>query len=425
MTSKLKPHQQAIVSEDRKWAGIFLEPGGGKTLLALTLAQGKILVICPKQQRDDRTWQKENEKFGLEKDLTVISKEDLKKMYKELPQYDTVIADEFHTMCGATTQTYQRNYQQFIKTSQIFECLLWYLKNKRPERFYACTGTPARFPMNVWAIGTLFGKVWDGIKFRNTFYVQGGIGYKNLWFARKDNATKERLANLIKATGYTGKISDWVKVPEQVHMVRYITPSLEIEQRCKEIWASEPEPMLRNGKLRQVQNGIEYVQQVMSTSEGDRMFKITNFYKDNKINEIIRLYKEHKKLLVFVNYTAQIERYAEVATKEHIPHRTLTGATKDRAEVIEFAQKMSEGILFAQSSLSSGYNLQNIDVVVFASKSYKYTDYEQALARVQRIDNVKKNTYVHLLIKGSADEACHKAILEGEDFQERVMRQDI
>jgi hypothetical protein len=420
----LKPHQQHIVNEDKKWAGIFLGVGGGKSLLALTLAQGKILIIVPKTLRDQKAWEKEAEKFGIDKDITVISKEDFKKYYNTLGYYDTVIIDEAKAFFGATTQTYQRNYVQYIKTSQNFALMREYLAKYRPERFYACTGTPARFPMNVWAIGTLFGKVWDPFKFRQTFYVQGGTGYKNIWFPKKDKATEERLANLIKSLGYTGQISDWVYVPEQIDKVIYVPVSIEIEKRRTEIYANEPDPMLRNMKIRQVENGIEYTDTVISQNGVDTMVKTVRLYRDEKISTIIELYKKYKKLLVFVNYTAQIERYYKACTESGIDCRLLTGKTKDRKEVIEWAQSMKEGILFAQASLSSGYNLQNIDTVVFASKSYKFDDYVQARGRVQRIDNVKQNTYVHLLIAGGSDEKCHKAILQGENFQERIMSQE-
>ena len=40
--------------------------GTGKTRTALCLAEGNTLVICPKQQREDKTWERENEKWETE-----------------------------------------------------------------------------------------------------------------------------------------------------------------------------------------------------------------------------------------------------------------------------------------------------------------------------------------------------------------------
>jgi len=79
MTYKLYEIQQRIVDENKAYTGIFLGTGVGKTLPALILAEGMTLVVCPKQQKLDKTWEKNNEKFGLGKNLTVVSKEEFRR----------------------------------------------------------------------------------------------------------------------------------------------------------------------------------------------------------------------------------------------------------------------------------------------------------------------------------------------------------
>jgi hypothetical protein len=99
---KLYKHQKEIIDNDRKKYGIFAGCGGGKTRIALCLAKGKTIVICPKMTKLDRTWEREVEKIQVDEpsfkpDMTVISKEELKRDYKHLLRFDTVIVDECFT----------------------------------------------------------------------------------------------------------------------------------------------------------------------------------------------------------------------------------------------------------------------------------------------------------------------------------------
>lgn len=63
--------QKMIISQNKEKTGVFLGTGVGKTLTCLALGQGRILIICPKQQKIDHTWERNNEKFNLGKNLTV------------------------------------------------------------------------------------------------------------------------------------------------------------------------------------------------------------------------------------------------------------------------------------------------------------------------------------------------------------------
>ena len=76
MKLTLFKHQKDIIDADPKRCGLFLSTGSGKGLIAIMLAQGRTLVICPKTLRDDKTWEKQLAKSGRELDMTVISKEE-------------------------------------------------------------------------------------------------------------------------------------------------------------------------------------------------------------------------------------------------------------------------------------------------------------------------------------------------------------
>ena len=101
--------QKTIIEENKKWIGLFLGTGVGKTLPTLVLSEGEALVICPKQQMLDKTWQKNDAKFHLGKTLEVINYEMFWRYPEKWRQFDTVILDEGHKAAGVLPETRQRN----------------------------------------------------------------------------------------------------------------------------------------------------------------------------------------------------------------------------------------------------------------------------------------------------------------------------
>jgi predicted helicase len=73
-----------------------------------------------------------------------------------------------------------------------------------------------------------------------------------------------------------------------------------------------------------------------------------------------------------------------------------------------------------QAQISAGWELPECPVMVFASRTYSWVDYEQAIGRIQRVNNIKKNLYINLVVKGGVDEAIDKSLLNKKDFSERV-----
>lgn len=417
----LYDHQKKIIAENKLKCGLFMGTGAAKTRTALHLAEGSVLVICPKQQREDKTWQRENEKWETNLNIKVISKEDLRTMWEILPAYDTVIIDECHNNFGVTAETRQRRGIQIPKASQIFEATLCYLKKFPPKRLYLCSATPVGKPMNMWAIATLLGEKWDFFSFRNKYYSEIRMGQRRVWVARKDDATKERLAMLVKRFGYTGSLNDFFDVPEQVHRTVYIDLTAAQKSALKELSLTEADPLVRRSRARTIENGLLYGKKITEISEKeDLMTKNTIIFPSKKIDYILERAIEFPKLLLFVNYTAQINEIARVLRDEGYKVSTLMGSTKDRTFIKTVDETDEPHIIVAQAQMSSGYQLPSFPCVIYASKNWQHLHYNQSMGRVLRADHLKKNLYIHLVVKGGPDEDCHKTVLSGEDFQEKL-----
>lgn len=421
MIPKLYEHQKKIIKENKLKCGLFLGTGASKTRTALELAEGMTLVICPKQQREDKTWQRENKKWGTGKKLTVISKEDLRRDWESLPPFKTVIIDECHNNFGVMPAYVQRHNVQIPKTSQIFEATQKYLQKYPPKRLYLLSATPVPKPMAMWAIGRLLGQDWDFGRFRETYYTEIRIGgTRRIWLPKKNDAIRERLAQLVKKFGYTGGLNDFFDVPEQTHKEVEIELSSEQKKAVAEMSFMEADPLVRRARLRTIENGVLYGKKVEELGgKTDQMSNETKIFKSHKIDYILERALEFPKLLIFANYTAQILEIEKALKAEGYTVSTLTGSTKNRGLLIQEAEQSKNHIVIAQSSISSGYELPSFPCVIYASKSWRYVDYEQSLGRVLRANHLKKNLYIHLVVKG-VDLDCHKAIMSGVDFQEKL-----
>jgi len=418
---KLYDHQKIILGEDKLHCGIFQGTGSGKTRTALELAEAPILVIMPKQQFLDKTWEKNAEKFGIKKEMDTISKETFRRDWEKIiKKYKTVIIDECHNMLGVMPEYRQRNKVQIPKTSQMFEATLMYLRKTQPKRIYLCSATPVSKPMNMWAIAKLLGTNWDFQKFRETFYHAVNMGRRQIWLPRKDALTKERLAGLVKRFGYTGALNDFVDVPDQTHKEVQIDLTDEQKDAIRRLHQDEADPLVRRARERTVANGVLYGKKIEVVSRGvDSMIDDTKIFPSKKIDYILERAIEFPKLLIFANYTAQINEIASALRKEGYNVSTLTGATKDRTFIRKVDESTEPHIIIAQSGVSAGYELPSFPCVIYASKSWQYVHYEQSLGRVLRINKLKKNLYIHLIVKG-VDEDCHKSIMAGVDFSEKV-----
>ncbi len=417
----LYAHQKKIVDEDPHKVGLWLGTGSGKTRIALLLAKGDILVIAPKTQVEDRNWEREY-RFIIEdkiKDykehqpvkifrprLTVMSKEEFRRDAMHLPRFHTVIVDEAHTCLGVTPNIRWRNRNPVPKSSQLFEALEAYIARTKPDRLYLCTATIIQSPMTVWAAGKLLGQTWDWYKWRESFYIRLPMPGREVYQAKRDSATKDRLAKAAQKIGYTGQLSEYFDVPTQTYKVDYVDLSTKQKQRIKELPLEYPDPLVLVGKKHQVENGI---------LSGDE-FNAPELFHNEKIEKILEYSIQFPKMIIFAKYRTQIEQIASAMIENDKKVFILTGDTKKRGDVIKEANKSDEYIFIIQSSIAEGYELPSCPVMIFASLSWSIVSYVQAQGRILRANKLKKNLFIHLVVKEGIDEYVYKAIMAKEDF---------
>ena len=447
---KFFQHQSAIVSQNPTKTGLWLGTGGGKTRIALAMARGKTLVICPKTQKLDRNWERECDKMRAD-DIelkitydvhptnrannlkrghaypTVISKEELRKdPTKYAGRYNTIIVDEAETCLGVTPNIHRRSrpkgpieelqYKIYgqpekPKASQLYEALYYVIHGVvPPDRLYLCTATITRTPMTVWAAGTILGKKWNWYKWRQAFYTRLPMPGREVWAPKSDSKTKDRLAAAVRDIGFVGRLEDWFDVPDQQYRNDYLELSEAQKTALAEVKLDYPDPIVALGKRLQVENG---------TLSGDEFTKPQRF-KHQKIDRILHYAEEFPKMIIWAKFTEQINYYYDELKKKGYNVYTLTGETKDREALFQSLQTSDQAILIAQAQISAGWEWKECPISIFTSRTYSIADYEQALGRTQRVNALKKNLYINLITRGGVDEAVNKSLENKKDFSERV-----
>lgn len=408
-------HQQKIIDEDPVRTGFWLGTGSSKTRIALDLARGKTLVIAPKTQVDDDNWGRENAKWGCDVDLTTITFDIFKRDHATLPRFDTVIVDEAHGMLGITPNTRWRKKVEISKASQRYEALEAYLERTQPERLYLCTATIMKSPMTVYAALKLLGHERHFYAWRHLYYTKLPMPGREVYVPKKDDQVKDWLAKEVRDAGYVGRLQDFFDVPEQTFKTEHIELTEAQKKRIVQLRTEYPEPIVRIGKQHQVENGV-------LNSDG---FSAVEHFDNGKIDRIVELAAEFPRMVVFAKYTHQIFDIQDALTEAGFTTLTLTGDTKDRGAVIKEANELKQCVFIAQAQISAGWELPEYPVMVFASRTYSFVDYDQALGRIQRANHIKKNLYINLVVKKGIDEAVDKSLENKQDFAERVYAEQV
>ncbi len=393
----LYDHQKKLLARDPRKSLIAWGTGSGKTTVALLLAKGSTLVVCPKTIKQAETWEREAKRLGL-RAPHVMTKEEFRLQVNSFlwkKRYDTVILDEAHTLSGASPDIRWRNKQREPRTSALYGAAYSYLNATKPDRLYLLTATPIRSAMSVWALGKLLGLAPDFYDWRSAFYLPVQMNGHERWLPKKDAATKTRLGAYVRKLGATGRLEDWFDVPEQTHRIRLCALDAAQKKAIAALPLEYPDPLVLCGKTHQLEQG------------------------ESKYEAIEELRQEFGRVLVFARYTAQIEAIEAHCKKLHIPCYAVTGATKDRGAVLSKAEATEECVLVVQSQISAGWEAPSFRCTIFASQDWSVVNHTQAVGRTLRANALSKNLYVYLL-SGEVDALVYKAIENKVDFTEKI-----
>jgi superfamily II DNA/RNA helicase len=132
-------------------------------------------------------------------------------------------------------------------------------------------------------------------------------------------------------------------------------------------------------------------------------------------------------MAVVCRYNAEIEMIALKFREKYpgIEIFKITGQIEDRHPVVDKINKSKSGIVLINGACSEGYGLPFIPLMVFYSYDFGLKNYIQMLGRIQRANNIKKNVYISLVVKGTVDERIYKTVaIEKKDFDTHIYQNE-
>ena len=338
----------------------------------------------------------------------VLSKEKFKSSAATLPTYGTVIFDESHHASGLT--------------SQLYKATLTYTRRPGVENIYLLTATPYRStPFNVYALAQLLGHNWPYKAFRDKFFDTQQLHYRRcpivprcpgcrqccrtVLVKKEDHASKEAIAKALRTLGSVVRLEDCVDLPPQQFRVEELPLSVEQRKLYKQF--VEGSPATRASYRHRVESGHVY-------GEG---YAEDQFLDSAPVIERCReLAAEFEKLVVVCKFRLQMEHLSRLLQADGRTVMQLHGDVKDRDTVVQAANAASECVLLVQAACSEGYELPTFGVMVFASQDYSLMNWTQIIGRVLRINSVKRNLYISLVVPKGVSEEVYKSVASQRDY---------
>lgn len=439
---KFVPHNYQTYCIDylleRPAAGLFLKPGMGKTVTALTVADrllydyfavSKVLVIAPLRVAED-TWSREAQKWdhlqhlrvsrvlgsakerlaalAVEADVYCINRENVPWLVKHYGlgwPFDLVIVDESSNFRNPSAQRFKalRKVRPLIK-------YIWEL-----------TGTPRpRSLLDLWAQlylldrGERLGKTMT--EYKNRYFTPGRRnGYVVYEWVPRPGAEDE-VYSKISDICVSMKARDYLKLPDLVETIRPVVLSPEARALYDDM---EREAILElagevidagsaaavNGKLLQIAGGAVYDEN-----------HVAHELHTAKLDALEDLMEEANGEPVLVAYNFQHEHDRILA---RFPQAVKL---KDNKTIAAWNRGEIPMLLVHPAGAGHGLNLQDGGhLIVWFSPTYDQELNEQLIDRLNRQGQQETTSVIWLIAEGTVDEDARRSTQAKASSQDAMM----
>lgn len=127
------------------------------------------------------------------------------------------------------------------------------------------------------------------------------------------------------------------------------------------------------------------------------------------------------RLIVFYNFTEELNRLMDIADKISRPVSLING----QAKMLEAYENKNNSVTFVQYQAGAmGLNLQKANKIIYFSPPLSSELYEQSKKRIHRIGQNNSCYYYNMIVKGSIEEKIYRTLLKRENYTNKLFEED-
>ena len=248
------------------------------------------------------------------------------------------------------------------------------------------------------------------------------VGYKNL----------DELSEIISNFSDRVLKEDCLDLPAYTHQKRIIQLSPEqqkIYNQMKNVALAQ-----MDGKLMTTSTALVQLMRMQQITCGH--FKADDgtiqFIKNERINTLLDILEEVEgKAIIWAHWRHDIDAIVKAVEKQY-PGSVMTyygdTSTEDRAEAIKKIQDPNSNIRFLVGTPQTGgygITLTEANVMIYYSNGYDLEKRTQSEARINRIGQKRKMTYIDIIAEKTVDERIVKALRKKINIASEVMGEEL
>lgn len=135
----------------------------------------------------------------------------------------------------------------------------------------------------------------------------------------------------------------------------------------------------------------------------------------SRMDRVDEIFREHPRVIVFYNYTYELNKLREFFTGRSVPFGEWNGEVHS-----DVPTGQTWAYLVQYAAGCEGWNCITTDTIIFYSQSYSYRMTKQAEGRIDRLNTPYKDLYYYKLRSNAPiDLAIFKALSQKKNFNER------
>lgn len=347
--------------------------------------------------------------------VAVVNYESAWRLEKELAAWDAdlIVCDEGHKIKTHNISASKALHRLGAKARYRMLLTGTVVTNKAIDVF-----SQYKF-LNPAVFGTSF------YAFRNRYFDM--IGYGNHTPVLKKSMTDE-LMHRIHSIAFRVTKAECLDLPETMDVTRRVELEPEAQRLYQDLVrdsfvalkdgeVSATNVLTRLLRLSQLTGGF------LQTDEKTTTLPVSTSKLDALSDILDSAQQENKKVVVIARFLPEIAAIRKLLDGKGVRYSMITGEVKDRADqVAAFQTDPGVTVFIGQIATAGlGITLTSADTMVFYSLDYSMANYEQARARIHRVGQKNKCTYVHLLAAHTVDEKVLKALKNKADLAQMLI----